>query len=404
MSLAWDGSGGKTQLQAGPGGNVLLMSLRRVAQLVAYCIEYEFEDVIAELTGADRLDVGSDARLELQRRVHRYTRMLSGSRRIARRARWLGTGPRLERDYTLFFPVFNHVHELPALAALPDWRSRCQHAACFISEVWMHKCPAYLLDFLAGFDHVFIGVKHSVEAVARLTGLPCSYLPVAADVPRFAPGADAPARLIDVCNIGRRSQVTHAALLELAQNQKFFYYYDTVAASGVDLRQRTFRVQNPREHRLLLASLLKRTRYYVANRGFVNDPGSTQDLDELSARYYEGTAAGAVLIGVPPGMEEFSRQFDWQDAIIRMPFDCPEVGALLSALEADPARVAGIRARNVHHAALRHDWLYRLRIVYDTFGLAPTEAMQARERRLQNLAAQALSPVPAEGGRRLVAG
>ena len=128
---------------------------------------------------------------------------------------------------------------------MPDWRRRCRYAACFLSELWLHRFPRYLLELLAPFDHVFLAVRHPVADLARLLGRPCSYLPLGADVLRFAPYPHAPERAINVCNIGRRSAVTHAALLQLAADRRFFYYYDTVAASGVDLRQRTFRVQDP---------------------------------------------------------------------------------------------------------------------------------------------------------------
>ena len=42
---------------------------------------------------------------------------------------------------------------------------------------------------------------------------------------------------------------------------------------------------------------------------------------------------------------------------------------------------------------LRHDWVHRIRTVFETLGIPPTEAMLARENRLQGLAAQALGSV-----------
>ena len=101
---------------------------------------------------------------------------------------------------------------------------------------------SYLLDLLAEFDHVFVGVQHAVDEVSKIAGVPCRYLPLAADVLRFSPYPIPPPRTIDVCNIGRRSEVTHAALLRLARERRLFYYYDTVAASGPDRKQRTFAV------------------------------------------------------------------------------------------------------------------------------------------------------------------
>src|SRR5207248_8060169 len=154
-------------------------------------------------------------------------------------------------------------------------------------------------------------------------------------------------------------------------------YYDTVRASGEGGRQMTFSVGNPAEHRLLLASLLQRSRYYVANRARVNEPEKTEGKEEISGRFYEGIAAGTVLLGEPPRSEEFRRQFDWPDAVIGLPFDSPDVAERLRALDAHPARIAEIRRRNIHYAALRHDWVHRLRTVYEPLGLRPPDRRPA---------------------------
>ena len=215
---------------------------------------------------------------------------------------------------------------------------------------------------------------------------PCSYLPLAADVLRFAPSPDQ-SRPIEVCNIGRRSQVTHQALLADAEQRGKFYYYDTVAASGSDLQHRTFRVDNPQEHRIMLATLLKQSSYFIANRSHVNNPEFKADRDEISARFYEGAAAGTAMIGEAPRIEEFKRQFDWPDFVIYLPFDSPDIGGILADLNGDPRRLQAARHENARQAALRHDWLHRIRIVFDTLSLAPTEQMQARADRLNRIAA-----------------
>ena len=127
----------------------------------------------------------------------------------------------------LFVAVFNHPHELFALKALPDWRRRCQTAVCYICEAWEQTLPDYLLELLEDFDHVFLGVSGATRALARVSGRPCSYLPMGVDALRFCPHPATPGRSIDVCGIGRRSPVTHGALLERARAGTFFYYYDT---------------------------------------------------------------------------------------------------------------------------------------------------------------------------------
>jgi Glycosyl transferases group 1 len=374
------------------GGPVLQLSMRRVHDLVAYCGSYEFEDVVAEVTASDRVEVLDYEAVERARRAYKLGRAVTGSTRVASALSRTARAPRMNREYELFFPIFNDPFELFALAAVPDWRARCRIAACFICELWAHNLPEYLLELLSGFDHVFTGVQHPVEEVSRITGKPCTYLPLAADVLRFAPPLWAAPRVIDVCNVGRRSSVTHAALLELARHRRIFYYYDTVRASGYDQKQVTFRVRDVEEHRLLLANVLQRSRYYVANRSRVNEP-EANEREEISARFYEGIAAGAVLIGEAPRSLEFRRQFDWNGAVVPLPFDSPDAGEVLARLDADPAREEAIRRQNVRQAALRHDWLHRVQTVFETMGIRATAAMNVRANLLGALAKRDWLPV-----------
>jgi hypothetical protein len=295
----------------------------------------------------------------------------------------------LDREFELFFPIFSHTYELYSLAMIPNWRKRCRKAACFINEVWSDLLPQYLLELLSEFDHIFLGYCHSVQDVARITRRPCSYLPLAVDVLRFAPASLDQPRPIAICNIGRRSPVTHQALLEESdRHQSFYYYYDTVAASGADLKQRTFRVDIPHEHRRMLATLLKHSCYFIANRSYVNKPEFTAGREEISARFYEGAAAGTVMVGVAPYSEEFGRQFDWPDAVVHVPFDCPDIGRILTDLNSDTERVRAVRRNNVRESAVRHDWLHRIQVVFDRLDLMPTEAMRTRALRLERIAEQ----------------
>ncbi|WP_076862741.1 glycosyltransferase family protein [Bradyrhizobium mercantei] len=366
-------------------GKVLLLSQRRISDLVAFCLSYEFEDNLAAMTGADRFDVQDRAALEFSRRIYKLARFTSGSAKLASRLALYPPRLRLQRDYELFFPIFSNAYQLHALAAIPDWRKRCRKAACFITEVWADDIPEYLVELLSGFDHIFIGLHHCVPRIAQIAGRPCSYLPLAVDVERFAP-KPAQLRSIAVCNIGRRSDTTHAALLAGAGRERFFYYYDTVAASGSNRKERTFRVDNPEEHRIMIANILQRSRYFIANRSHVNNPEFTAGRDEISARYYEGAAAGAVMIGEAPRTEEFARQFDWPDAVIHVPFDSPDICRILEELNADPARLRAVQIANVQEAALRHDWLYRIQTVFDVLGIAHTDQMSARADRLRQIA------------------
>jgi len=370
--------------------------MRRLSTLAAYSLQHEFEDVVSAVTGADRVEADDARALEFSRRVHKLLRRATRSPGIARAWMPSPSTVRLEQDYDLFFPIFSHAHELFALTTVPGWRRHCRRAACFVNELWGHLWPGELLELLADFDHIFLGARHLTEEVSQLVGRPCTYLPLATDVLRFAPLPHSPARVIDVCNIGRRSPITHEALLTLARERRIFYYYDTIAASGANLKQRTFHVDRPAEHRLLLAGLLQRTRYSIANRSRVNEAEAAQH-EVISSRFYEGAAAGTVMLGEAPRSDEFTRQFGWRDAVIPLPFDSPEVASTLKELDSDPERMERTRRENVRQSALRHDWVHRWRTVLETLGVAPTHAMRDREQRLQELATLA-SPENHQGG------
>src|SRR5579884_2648445 len=151
--------------------STLLFSQRRIADLVAYCVAYEFEDTFAALTDAHRIDVTDLAGIEFSRRAYRFARSAFGSPKVARR---VAPYPRktilLNREFDLFFPIFNHPYELYSLATIPNWRQCCRKAACFITEAWSDMLPAYLLELLSAFDHIFIASRHCVQDVARITG------------------------------------------------------------------------------------------------------------------------------------------------------------------------------------------------------------------------------------------
>jgi hypothetical protein len=365
--------------------NVLLLSLRNVEDVVAYCAQYEFEDVISSVAQTDMASPEKLEGVELSRKAYKLLRYLSGSRRLAGALVRPLAAPLLDKDYDLFLPVFSHPHQLFALSCIPEWRKRCRKAACFIVEAWDNLLPGYLLELLSEFDHVFIAAQHVIGTVSKMIGRPCTYMPQGVDTLRFCPWPEPPPRSIDVCNIGRRSPVTHEKLLERARQGRIFYYYDTIKSAA---KQVTFHVSSGAEHRFLLASLLKRSRYFIANRARANQPEVTRGQDEIAGRFFEGAAAGAIVLGDPPNTDEFRARFDWPDAVIPMPFDAPEVVKRIEELDADPVRQERIRKENAANALLRHDWVHRLRTILDAVGVAPPARMLAREARLASLAAE----------------
>ncbi|MCW5315097.1 glycosyltransferase [Nostoc sp. KVJ3] len=371
---------------------IFIVSMREISNLVALCNLYEFEDVLSDIDAVDMVKplIANDG---VGRKIYKLAKYLTNSKPLAE---FLvpGINPYfLNQEYELFFPIFNSPFELFTLHSFKNWRQKCSKAVCYIVEFWesyLQPSNLYFLEFLKDFDHIFIGTKNSTEAIAKITGRPCTYLPPGIDTLKFSPYPLLPARSIDVCNLGRCSSVTHQALLEFARQQQMFYYYDTIKSYGSKnaAKQQTFAVKNAQEHRSLLANLIKRSRYFFANRARANEPEVTRTNQEFGSRFFEGAAAGAVMIGDPPISEEFDKYFDWPDAIIKMPFDAPEIGKIITDLDAQPERLARIRKDNVVNSLLRHDWVYRLQTIFEAVDVQPSEIMLSRETELKNLANQ----------------
>jgi hypothetical protein len=126
-----------------PDSTVLLLSLRRVENEVAFCAQYEFEDVISSVLDADMAAPRTLRPMVLPRRAYKLVRYLSGSRGLAAGAVALLLQPLLDKDYDLFLPIFSHPHQLFALSYIPDWRKRCRKAVCYVAEAWAHLLPGY---------------------------------------------------------------------------------------------------------------------------------------------------------------------------------------------------------------------------------------------------------------------
>lgn len=377
-----------------------MFSVRDFATLVGYSYLYEFEDACASVLDAKLLKLSHYDELNFYRRLYKYASRIkkSGGQPGAFANSLVKSSLQqpLDGSYDFFFATFNHVFELFTLMVLGDWRKNCNKAACYITEVRVNDFPecTYLLNFLRDFEHIFLGTRQCVDDVASITGRPCSYLPISADTLRFRPFDLRSRPAIECANLGRRSAITHQALMDYAQSHNLFYYYDTASISNVvnAKQQQTFVVKDPAEHRMLLANILKNSRYFIANRSRANE--TEVAYSEISSRFFEGAAAGTIMLGIAPDTEEFHQNFDWPDAVIPTPFDCPDIADLIQSLNNQPERLEGIRRQNVSQAMLRHDSVHRLQTIFDAVGLTPTPKMSQRVNTLQEIAHSLYQPQP----------
>ncbi|MDP3719099.1 MAG: glycosyltransferase [Acidobacteriota bacterium] len=370
-----------TAVPASP--TTLILSQRRVSAKVYQCCLYEFEDVIASLTDADMImpvteGEGSPWQTLARTARNRVARATGRTHAI----RTTVSTESVRRDYDVFFAAFMFPSQALVLNHLQGWVERAKTKICFLGEIWLRQFEdpreRQFLEILKAFDHIFVHTASSVQALAAFTGRPCHVLPGAVDAVRFCPGRPAPPRCVDVYSMGRRSEVTHRALLAQAEGGGSFYLYDT--ASGFD-------VIDPREHRRLLANLIKRSRYFIAYRHNANISGITGGQEELGARLFEGTAGGAVLLGQPPDCDAFREHFDWDDAVVPIALDAYDIAQSLAELDAQPERIAKIRQLNVVNSLLRHDWAHRWQRILEVADLPPGPKLPKRVDELRFLAA-----------------
>jgi hypothetical protein len=167
----------------------------------------------------------------------------------------------------------------------------------------------------------------------------------------------------------------------LAGEGKLFYVYDTLQNTG------DIETQDHGQHRDLYANVAKRSRFFMVAAAKVNLHSQTHGQVEVPFRYFEGAAAGGVLLGQSLDCDSFREMFNWPDSVIDVEPDGSDVVETLRKLASQPEVLCQISRRNAAEALLRHDWVYRWKQILAIAGFESTPAMEARIARLQELAA-----------------
>lgn len=356
-----------------------LLSLRNKERLVSRFSSYEFENVIYGLENAELILPEPIGERTLPSRIKcKLTKRLP-----MRRPEPVVKPLILEKNYDLLFVNCLFIHDLSALRECKNWRSRSKKAVCWITELWSRDLDRfdYYLEILSQFDCIILTFYHSCKPLEKLINKPVICMIPGIDAIRFSPYPHPPQRCIYLCNIGRRSRVTHDAMLEYSEREGLFYVYDTFE----NMRSPHFE-----HHRMLLSNLIKRSCYFFANRAKIDHCDETHGQNEIGLRFLEGAAGGSVMIGEPPDTPMFLSHFDWPDAVISVPFDSADIGEILKELDTDTERLERIRTNGIVNSLHRNDWVYRWAGVLDEVGIPHTEKMMDRMKNLQHLADLAL--------------
>jgi glycosyl transferase family 1 len=366
---------------------VLMPTLRRINSHAAWCSLYEFEDVIRAVDDVQLLELHSGPWFAQR---HRMARTLAWR---GRHRAFAAMNPGLKpvvvnREYDLFVFVCMNVWDLLYLNAIHDWQSRCRFKVCYMAEFYSGQVGQFehLLRMLSGFDYVVQSFASSAPAVSRAIGKPCRHMPFAVDALRFTPLSGAQKRVIDVLSIGGRSAPVHESLLRLAAGRDLFYMYDTLPSA-------LLKPTNPSEHRNLLANTAKRSRFFLVNEAKFGS-SEKERQSEVGARYFEGSAAGAVLLGRAPTVSSFQEDFPWPDAVLNIRDDGSDVEAVLDSLAGKQEELERISLRNAVHSLRRHDWGHRWDAILRLIGLMPRPALAQRLLALETLANNATRTRP----------
>ena len=365
---------------------ILIFSQRNIFKKALFrCAHYEFEDIISQLDSVELLA----PELDLSARRQAIAKRIAFHAPIALNPGIERTRPKAH--YDLFLAVCGAPTDLLMVDAVRNWREACKTSICLIDELWVREMAGYrhFLRILEKFDVVMLYYSQSVQALNERIRRKCVFLAPGVDTTLFSPYPAPPKRVVDVYSIGRRSEITHQALLKMASEDGLFYLHDSIAGD---------QAIHSSQHRALFANVAKRSRYFIVNPGLIDRPDRRGNQIEIGNRYFEGTAAGAILVGERPNNQEFEKLFDWPDAVIPLPYNSSDLN-LIKELNKQPERQDRICRNNVAQAMLRHDWVYRWETILETAGLRPMPELFERKEHLKTMAAAVLQegPVPSGG-------
>ncbi len=345
------------------------------------CPLYEFEDTICQIDSVEILAPQPKNWFNLGFRI-------ANNKLLRHSTITLNPGiPKIElkNNYDLLFAICGFPKDLLTFNTIKNWKENCKTSVCLLDEIWVKQLPEYecYLEILSKFDYVMLYYSQSVKPVSKVIGDKCFFLPPGVDALLFCPYPEPPKRSIDVYCIGRKSEITHRKLLKMANEKKLFYVYDSISGNSAI---------NTKEHRLLVANMAKRSRFFIVNPGLIDEPEIRGNQSEMGNRFFEGAASGTVMIGEYPKNKEFEKLFNWPDAVIHLPFSSDGIDTVIDELDRQPDRQEKLRRNNVVQSLRRHDWVYRWETVLKTAGLEPLPELLDRKKRLEELSYLAEKP------------
>jgi hypothetical protein len=224
---------------------------------------------------------------------------------------------------------------------------------------------------LPKLDHLFVITPSLAEEVQQIYSINTSFLPLAANT--FSMPEYQSKRSVDILSYGRIDKQVHDQLQHFNQQaSQRLYVHSTFAGAEV---------YSVRDHIVLLNRLLERSKISLCFEG--GYLARFQGRSPLLYRWFEGWAAGCVIVGRKPLDKGVETLMGWQDSTIAIPENPHEVIPFFEALLDDEARLKEISWRNYVECRLRHDWRYRLQDLFTKLRLPIPDRLTEQIAQLQ---------------------
>jgi hypothetical protein len=255
---------------------------------------------------------------------------------------------------------------LRILDAIPDWRRCFDVVVAFVLDAF----EPFPQNHAAKLDHLYVIIPELVDPLRKRLGVPVTFLPLSCNVLDL--GSARTDRGVDVLAYGRQWDHYGEALDQhfLAPDSERLYLTSFSHPSA----------PNTLAQRKQFWSVLARSRISVA---FAPDASRPRflGLPVVTARWYEGLAAGCVMVGRRPHSPTFEKLFCWPDAAIELPEKPEHAPDAIEELLGQPERLRRAHVRN-HLNMLKHlDARHTFRTLCQTVGVElPAGAARELER------------------------
>ncbi|WP_193909758.1 glycosyltransferase [Vasconcelosia minhoensis] len=274
------------------------------------------------------------------------------------------------QDCNILLMMDTSANALKKVASIANWRQKFDIVAAYVEDCWLLDSFPHAVK---QFDRLFIPHVEFQSQLEQQLNIPVSVLPCAFDV--LTHGAGIKPRTVDVFSYGRTPRNYYLELQSIlnAAGSGCFYYHQTFDQKELFPKLTYCSERFDYLHRLQLKKLLKRSKLtlafdfsYTVPRAALHEsmkfhPSHKCGQSVLNRRWFEGAAAGTVLVGKRPQTEMMSQYFDWEDATIELPDQPAEGAELIQDLLSDRERLEAVSQRNYVQSLAKNDWRLRIR-------------------------------------------